>query len=122
MRLEDIAEGDLSLPRESWNPDVIDCCNRTIHAEHVVERLKTLEPGKQEATSHKPRLHPDRQSPTLRAGTRENKGSHTAVRPVHYEHLRVVSVREGARLMGYPDWMTFHKTKWHGFRLVGNGV
>jgi DNA (cytosine-5)-methyltransferase 1 len=24
--------------------------------------------------------------------------------------------------MGYPDWMTFHPTKWHGFRLVGNGV
>jgi site-specific DNA-cytosine methylase len=122
MRLEDILDGDMSLPRETWNSDLLDCNNRTIHAPHVIDRLRILEPGKTEPTSHKPRLHASKQSPTLRAGTRENKGSHTAVRPIHYEHLRVISVREGARLMGYPDWMTFHKTKWHGFRLVGNGV
>lgn len=34
----------------------------------------------------------------------------------------LTTVREGARLMGYPDWMTFHRTNWHGYLLVGNGV
>src|SRR3546814_19179458 len=27
-----------------------------------------------------------------------------------------------ARLHGYPDWMRFHRTKWHGARQVGNSV
>jgi len=122
MRYELIENCDFSMPRASWNPYSVDCSNRTTHAKHVMERLRTLEPGTQDSVSRRPRLHPGRLSPTLRAGTRENKGSHTAVRPIHYEYHRVISVREGARLMGYPDWMTFHKAKWHGFRLVGNGV
>jgi site-specific DNA-cytosine methylase len=122
MRLRTCDSDDFSLPRPSWNPYVVDCCNRTIHTEEVLERLRNTPEGIQEETSHKPRLDRDKVSNTLRAGTREGKGSHTAVRPVHYEYHRVISVREGARLMGYPDWMTFHRTKWHGFRLVGNGV
>ena len=52
----------------------------------------------------------------------QDKGSHTAVRPIHYEHNRVITVREEARLMGYPDWTTFHESKWHGSRLVSNGA
>jgi site-specific DNA-cytosine methylase len=122
MRLDSIAPGDMTLPRPTWNPFVVDCSNRTIHTDDVIERLKKTEEGIQEETSHKTRLNRTKVSHTLRAGTREGKGSHTAVRPVHYDHHRVISVREGARLMGYPDWMTFHHTKWHGFRLVGNGV
>jgi len=122
MRLDEIERGNFSLPRPTWNPFVIDCSNRTIHTEDVIERLKQTDEGIQEETSHKTRLNRLKVSHTLRAGTREGKGSHTAVRPVHYEYHRVISVREGARLMGYPDWMTFHHTKWHGFRLVGNGV
>ena len=122
MRYEIIEDGDLSLSRKSWNPYSVDCSNRTTHAEHVVERMKTLEYGKQDPVSRRSRLHPDRPSPTIRAGTKQNKGSHTAVRPIHYKCHRVISVREAARLMGYPDWMTFHKAKWHGFRLIGNGV
>lgn len=122
MGLSAIDFEDQSFPRPSWNPFLLDCCNRTLHADYVLERLKEAKPGTQDKTSHKTRLHPDKPSCTLRAGTREAKGSHTAVRPVHYEHHRVISVREGGRLMGYPDWMTFHRTKWHGFRLVGNGV
>lgn len=122
MRCEFIEDGDFSLPRANWNPYAIDCSNRTTHKEHVKERLKTLEPGKCDPISRRSRLHPDDLSTTIRAGTKQNKGSHTAVRPIHYKYDRVISVREGARLMGYPDWMTFHKTKWHGFRLLGNGV
>lgn len=122
MRAEVIPSGDFTLPRPTWNPFIIDCSNRTIHTEDVLERLRQTSEGVQEETSHKTRLTRTKVSHTLRAGTREGKGSHTAVRPVHYDYHRVISVREGARLMGYPDWMTFHHTKWHGFRLVGNGV
>jgi len=122
MRLEEMRLNDYSLPSPNWNPYSVDCNNRTLHAAHVIERIKLLEPGTQDSTSHKSRLHPEKPSHTLRAGTKGNKGSHTAVRPIHYKHDRVISVREGGRIMGYPDWMTFHKTKWHGFRLVGNGV
>jgi site-specific DNA-cytosine methylase len=122
MSLEILSSDDLSLPRPSWNPFVVDCSRRTLHATHAKERIECTEQGVQDDTSHRTRLHRNRASHTIRAGTREGKGSHTAVRPIHYEHHRVISVREGARLMGYPDWMTFHRTKWHGFRLVGNGV
>lgn len=122
MSGEKIPEDDYSLPRESWDPFVIDCCKRTTHSPHVLERLKSVAHGVLDSTSGKTRLKPNDVAHTLRAGTREAMGSHTAVRPIHYTHDRVISVREGARLMGYPDWMTFHPTKWHGFRLVGNGV
>lgn len=122
MRCEFIEDDDFSLPRRNWNPYAVDCSNRTTHKAHVKERLETLDPGKCDSISRRSRLHPDELSTTIRAGTKENKGSHTAVRPIHYKYDRVISVREGARLMGYPDWMTFHKTKWHGFRLLGNGV
>ena len=122
MRLELIPSSDFSLPPISWNPYSIDSSNRTTHRDSVKKRLEVLQPGKQDKISRRTRLHPNLLSPTLRAGTKKEKGSHTAVRPIHYKYHRVISVREGARLMGYPDWMTFHKAKWHGFRLVGNGV
>ena len=122
MRLEDFSKADLSLPRPDWDPFVLDACKRTLHADHALTRIRATTPGAQDSKSHRKRLSPDRPSHTLRAGTREGKGSHTAVRPLHYEHDRVITVREGARLMGYPDWMKFHPTKWHGMRLVGNGV
>ncbi|QQA63420.1 DNA cytosine methyltransferase [Aeromonas caviae] len=32
-----------------------------------------------------------------------------------------MTVREAARLQGFPDWFTFHPTKWH-FRMIGNSV
>lgn len=122
LRLHSVAPGDWSLPRLSWNPLIVDCCTRTTHSQEVVQRLKSTTQGMQDKKSGKTRLKRGGVSHTLRAGTKEEKGSHTAVRPVHYEHHRVISVREGARLMGFPDWMTFHPTKWHGFRLVGNAV
>ena len=122
MRYDILEDGDLSLPRSRWDPYTVDCSNRTTHKEHVKARIKTLGEGEYDAVSRGTRLHPDCLSATIRAGTKPNKGAHTAVRPFHYKYNRVISVREGARLMGYPDWMTFHKTKWHGFRLLGNGV
>ena len=43
-------------------------------------------------------------------------------RPIHYEHARCVTVREMARLHGFPDWFRLHATKWHGARQIGNAV
>ncbi|MBS5748153.1 DNA cytosine methyltransferase [Actinotignum timonense] len=34
----------------------------------------------------------------------------------------MITVREAARLHGYPDWFRFHITKWNGFREIGNSV
>jgi site-specific DNA-cytosine methylase len=122
MRYEIILEDDFSVCRNDWNPLVLDCCRRTLHAPHALKRIIELPEGGFDKGSHRKRLFRNGLSHTIRAGTKGPKGSHTAVRPVHYEHDRVISVREGARLMSYPDWMFFHETKWHGFRMVGNGV
>src|SRR5690606_24493962 len=43
-------------------------------------------------------------------------------RPIHYVHNRCVTVREMARLHGFPDWFRLHVTKWHGARQIGNAV
>lgn len=46
----------------------------------------------------------------------------TSPRPIHYKRPRCVTVREMARLHGFPDWFRLHATKWHGARQVGNAV
>ena len=122
LRLEESDCNDMSLPRQCWNPYRLDGCKRTIHSDAVVKRLEMIGEGDPDKTSRRMRLRHDLPSPTLRAGTLQDRGSHTAVRPIHYRYNRVITVREGARLMGYPDWMTFHESNWHGSRLVGNGV
>ena len=33
-----------------------------------------------------------------------------------------MTVREMARLHGFPDWFRFHVTKWNGARQIGNSV
>ena len=61
-------------------------------------------------------------SNTLRAGTDAARGAFTSPRPIHYEFARCITVREMARLHGFPDWFRFHETKWHGARQIGNAV
>ena len=68
------------------------------------------------------RLHRDRQSPTLRAGTLDDHGAHTAARPIHYRYPRCITVREAARLHSLPDWFRLDPTKWRGYMQVGNSV
>ncbi|MCZ7537786.1 MAG: DNA cytosine methyltransferase [Acidimicrobiia bacterium] len=63
--------------------------------------------GKREPQSRLPKLDPKKPSPTLRAGTGREHGSHTPVRPVHYSLPRVITVREAARLHAFPDWFGF---------------
>lgn len=95
---------------------------RTVHTQTSIDRFSTVIPGNTERVSRFLRLHPDGISNTLRAGTGSERGAHTAPRPIHPTYARVITVREAARLHGYPDWFRFHATKWNGFRQIGNSV
>ncbi len=95
---------------------------RTRHTPTSIERFRATTPGTTEKVSRFLRLHPQGISNTLRAGTASDHGAHTAPRPIHPVFPRVITVREAARLHGYPDWFRFHSTKWNGFREIGNSV
>ena len=95
---------------------------RTVHLDRVVKRFSTIKPGGFDPIGKYPRLKWDGQCPTLRAGTGSDKGSHQAVRPIHPCEDRVITVREAARLQGFPDEHRFHPTIWHSFRQIGNSV
>ena len=94
----------------------------TAHADAVARRFDQTPPGNKEPISKFPRLDWNGQCPTLRAGTGADRGRYQSVRPIHPEEPRVVTVREAARLQGFPDWFAFHPTKWHSFRMIGNSV
>lgn len=94
----------------------------TKHTPKVRERYTHLKQGQIDKTSKAKKLELNGFCPTLRAGTGTDKGSHQAVRPIHPNSGRVITVREAARLQGFPDWFTFHATKWHSFRMIGNSV
>jgi len=112
---------DFSVTRK-WNGDGISGCKRTQHKTETVRRFSETTPGTFESISRFYRLTKEGLSPTLRAGTGKEFGSYSAPRPIHPVYPRCISVREGARLHSFPDWFQFHKTKWHGFRQVGNSV
>lgn len=94
----------------------------TKHTQPVIERFSETRPGETEPISRYPRLSWDGYCPTLRAGTGSDKGSFQAMRPIHPSEPRVITVREAARLQGFPDWFLFHPTIWHSFRMIGNSV
>lgn len=94
----------------------------TIHKDEVRKRFAALPQGGKDPQSRYPRLSWDRPAPTLRAGTGSDKGSFQAARPIHPSEPRVITVREAARLQGFPDWYDFHPTKWHSHRMIGNSV
>ncbi|MGL4340647.1 MAG: DNA cytosine methyltransferase [Rhodoglobus sp.] len=112
---------DFSRPRV-FDPELLTSSARTRHTEVSISRFAVTEPGSTEKVSRFLRLHPDGVSNTLRAGTASDRGAHTAPRPIHPTCARVITVREAARLHGYPDWFRFHVTKWNGFREIGNSV
>ena len=95
---------------------------RTVHTPKVVKRFEKVEQGGVEAVGRHPRLSWAGQCPTLRAGTGNDHGSFQSVRPIHPDEPRVITVREGARLQGFPDRFRFHPTVWHSFRMIGNSV
>ena len=94
----------------------------TRHTPDTAERFAATAPGKQETISRYHRLDWNKVAPTLRAGTGSDRGSYQAARPIHPEEPRVITVREAARLQGFPDWFLFHPTKWHSHRMIGNSV
>jgi DNA (cytosine-5)-methyltransferase 1 len=94
----------------------------THHSGKVARRYRVTEGGKYDPITKAYRLEWDGQCPTIRAGTGMDKGAFQAVRPLHPGKGRVITVREGARLQGFPDWFVFHPTKWHSFRMIGNSV
>jgi DNA (cytosine-5)-methyltransferase 1 len=95
---------------------------RTVHSPKVVDRFKEVAPGGVDVVGRHPRLDWKAQCPTLRAGTGNDRGSFQSVRPIHPDEPRVLTVREGARLQGFPDSFRFHPTVWHSYRMIGNSV
>lgn len=114
-------KGSKSRPR-LWNPDTITGSRRTVHTTETIRRFEATSQGEVEPVSRLYRLSFDGVSRTLRAGTGSERGAHTSPRPIHPVENRVITVREAARLHGYPDWFRFHTTNWHGHRQVGNSV
>lgn len=105
-----------------WDPSVLTSSARTAHTEISRRRFAETAPGAVEPISRFFRLPEDSVSNTLRAGTDGSRGAFTSPRPIHYRHDRCVTVREMARLHGFPDWFRFNVTKWHGARQIGNAV
>ena len=92
------------------------------HKPEVAKRFSEVPPGGTDKVGRHPRLSWSGQCPTLRAGTGSDKGSYQAVRPLHPDEHRVITVREAARLQGFPHEHIFHPTTWHSFRMIGNSV
>ena len=108
--------------KRKWNNKILSGSLRTKHTAISRRRFFETTPGTVEKTSRFYKLSPDGVSNTLRAGTDSARGAFTSPRPIHYKYQRCVTVREMARLHGFPDWFRFHETKWHGARQIGNAV
>ena len=112
---------DFGYKRE-FDPSMLTASMRTVHTELSQRRFLDAPQGETEPHSRFFKLAWNGQSNTLRAGTDSARGGFTSPRPIHPVLPRVITVREGARIHSYPDWFRFHKTKWHGFREIGNSV
>ncbi len=86
---------------------IISGCQATAHNSGTQQKYADTKPGDKEPTTWAYRLSSDGFSPTLRAGS----GNRTAARPIHYEHARVITVREAARLHSFPQY-TFTSDRW----------
>ena len=95
---------------------------KTVHGPEIARRFAALETGAIDPIGRHPKLDWEAQCPTLRAGTGADRGSYQSVRPIHPDEPRVITVREAARLQGFPDAHRFHPTVWHSFRMIGNSV
>ena len=121
MRCVNEAAWRFGYQRE-WDPGVLTSSMRTGHTEISRRRFAETPQGTVEPISRFYKLAEDGVSNTLRAGTDSARGAFTSPRPIHYNYDRCVTVREMARMHGFPDWFRFHPTKWHGGRQIGNAV
>ncbi|UJQ93629.1 DNA cytosine methyltransferase [Mariluticola halotolerans] len=106
----------------NWNPNTLTSSARTGHTDISRRRFRETDQGRVEPISRFFKLSSDGVSNTLRAGTDSARGAFTSPRPIHYAYARCITVREMARLHGFPDWFRFNATKWHGARQIGNAV
>ena len=92
----------------------------TRHSPHILKALaiEALPEGSTHSSTRYRRLHWDEPSVTLRAGS----GSFTALRPIHPEEPRVITVREAARLQSFPDSFEFSPQKKLAYQQIGNSV
>ncbi|MBC8792755.1 MAG: DNA (cytosine-5-)-methyltransferase [Tagaea sp. CACIAM 22H2] len=95
---------------------------KTPHRPEISKRFSTVKPGDKDEVGKHVRLSWGGKCPTLRAGTGSDRGSYQSVRPIHPSQNRVITVREAARIQGFPDAFRFHPTVWHSFRMIGNSV
>ena len=109
-------------PPRIWNPNELTSSARTAHSVISRRRFEETGEGEVEPISRFFKLSSVGLSNTLRAGTDGARGAFTSPRPIHYSCPRCVTVREMARLHGFPDWFRLHSTKWHGARQIGNAV
>lgn len=105
-----------------WDPSILTSSAQTQHTAISRRRFSETEPGAVEPISRFFKLPRAGVSNTLRAGTDGARGAFTSPRPIHYTYNRCITVREMARLHGFPDWFRFNITKWHGARQIGNAV
>ena len=105
-----------------WDPRLLTSSMRTDHTDISKRRFAETKQGETEPISRFFKLASDGLSNTLRAGTDASRGAFTSPRPIHYRFARCITVREMARLHGFPDWFRFQETKWHGARQIGNAV
>lgn len=115
-------EGWYSGHRRLWDSYLLSSSLRTTHTAISQRRFAATPQGKVEPISRFFKLSAEGLSNTLRAGTDSARGAFTSPRPIHYAYPRCITVREMARLHGFPDWFRFHSTKWHGARQIGNSV
>lgn len=107
---------------EKLSQGYISGLNSTDHTADVKKRFRDTQQGDTEPISRYFRLKWELPSRTIRAGTGADKGGFQSARPIHPTQARVITVREAARIQGFPDWFVFHPTKWHSFRMIGNSV
>jgi DNA (cytosine-5)-methyltransferase 1 len=108
--------------RRNWDPSILTSSARTEHTEISRRRFRETSGGSVEPISRFFKLPAEGIANTLRAGSDARRGAFTSPRPIHYRFPRCVTVREMARLHGFPDWFRFHVTKWNGARQIGNAV
>ena len=115
-------DGDDLSYRRRWDPSLLTASQLTRHEPESVERFLAVPPGGSERISRRHRLDPHGTSLTLRAGSDAQRGSFTSVVPIHPKGTRVVTVREAARLHGFPDFIRLSPVKIMGYRQIGNSV
>ena len=110
-RRVDRAGRPFNYARALHSPDGLFTGHRaTVHTTEVIARFARIPEGGKDDVGRHPRLAWLGQCPALRAGTGVEKGSYQAVRPIHPSEARVITVREAARLQGFPDSHRFHPT------------